>query len=66
MKHAKGRQTPRHMKGRQVALTMYLPPRKYWLLKAISTKSGLTMQHLLRAALDDVLARQYQQLGRYR
>ena len=66
MKHAKGRQTTRHMKGRQVALTMYLPPRKYWLLKAISQKSGLTMQHLLRAALDGVLEDQYQKMGRYR
>jgi hypothetical protein len=56
----------RHMKGRQVALTMYLPPRKYWLLKALSRKSGLTMQHLLRRALDDVLADQYQKMGRYR
>jgi hypothetical protein len=45
---------------------MYLPPRKYWLLKALSQKSGVTMQHLLRAALDEVLADQYHRLGRYR
>ena len=45
----------RHMKGKQVALTMYLPPQKYWRLKAASVRSGLSMQHLLRAALDKVL-----------
>ena len=43
------------MKGRQVALTLYLPPQKYWLLKSISETSGMTMQHLLRGALDQVL-----------
>ena len=45
----------RHMKGKQVPLTMYLPPQKYWRLKAASVRSGLSMQHLLRAALDKVL-----------
>ena len=45
----------RHMKGKQVPLTMYLPPQKYWRLKAASLRSGLSMQHLLRAALDKVL-----------
>ena len=44
------------MKGRQIALTLYLPPSKYWLLKALSQKRNLTMQFLLRAALDQVLA----------
>ena len=45
----------RHMKGKQVPLTMYLPPKKYWRLKAASSRSGLSMQQLLRAALDKVL-----------
>jgi hypothetical protein len=44
------------MKGRQVALTLYLPPGKYWLLKALSHKRNLSMQFLLRTALDQVLA----------
>ncbi len=56
----------RHMKGNQVALTMYLPPRKYWLLKALSHKSGVSMQHLLRRALDEVLAEQHRSMGRFR
>lgn len=64
--HVQGRTSSRHMKGRQVALTMYLPPQKYWLLKALSQKSGISMQHLLRAALDDVLAEQHRKAGRYR
>ena len=46
----------RHMKGKQIALSLYLPPRKYWLLKAISRRSGYSMQLLLRRALDEVLA----------
>jgi hypothetical protein len=54
------------MKGNQVAVTLYLPPRKYWLLKATSQKAGLPMQHLLRSALDQVLAEQQQRIGRYR
>lgn len=45
----------RHMKGKQVPLTMYLTPKKYWRLKAASIRSGLSMQQLLRAALDKVL-----------
>jgi hypothetical protein len=49
----------RHMKGQQVAMTMYLPPRKYWLLKALSKKAGFSMQELLRRALDDVLREQH-------
>ena len=43
------------MKGKQVALTLYLPPRKYWLLKALSRKGDVSMQYLLRRALDKVL-----------
>jgi hypothetical protein len=49
----------RHMKGQQIAMTMYLPPRKYWLLKALSKKSGFSMQSLLRRALDEVLKDQH-------
>ncbi len=54
--HVPGRGTSRHMKGKQVALTLYLPPRKYWLLKSISERNGRSMQDLLRGALDQVLA----------
>ena len=54
--HVPDRQSTRHMKGRQIALTLYLPPNKYWLLKALSHKRNLSMQSLLRAALDEVLA----------
>jgi hypothetical protein len=43
------------MKGNQVAFTLYLPPRKYWLLKSVAHRSGVTMQTLLRQALEDVL-----------
>jgi hypothetical protein len=49
----------RHMKGQQIAMTLYLPPRKYWLLKALSKKAGYSMQELLRRALDDVLLQQH-------
>jgi hypothetical protein len=44
------------MKGKQVALTMYLPPKKYWLLKDVSREKGYSMQTLPRQALDEVLA----------
>lgn len=64
--HVTGRSSNRHMKGRQVALSLYLPPRKYWLLKSISSKSGVSMQHLLRGALDQVLADAYRVSGRYK
>jgi hypothetical protein len=50
-----GRSSSRHMKGKQIALTMYLPPRKYWLLKAVSRKTKVSMQFLLRRALDAAL-----------
>lgn len=52
----KHRPSTRHMKGKQVALTLYLPPRKYWLLKSVSHRSGYSMQVLLRRALDEALA----------
>ena len=54
--HVPGRNSTRHMKGKQIALTLYLPPSKYWLLKALSQKRSLSMQSLLRVALDQVLA----------
>ena len=53
--HVPRRNSTRHMKGKQIALTLYLPPNKYWLLKAISQKRNLPMQFLLRTALDQVL-----------
>lgn len=43
------------MKGKQVAVTLYLSPRKYWLLKALSHRNRVSMQRLLRQALEDVL-----------
>jgi hypothetical protein len=64
--HVPGRNTSRHMKGKQVALTLYLPPKKYWLLKAISSRAEVSMQHLLREALDQVLADTYQSIQRFR
>lgn len=64
--HVAGRSSNRHMKGRQVALSLYLPPRKYWLLKSISSKSGVSMQQLLRDALDQVLADAYRASGRFK
>lgn len=51
----KSRAANRCMKGKQVCLTLYLPPRKYWLLKSVSHRSGCSMQVLLRRALDEVL-----------
>jgi hypothetical protein len=54
------------MKGKQVALTMYLSPNKYWTLKAASKRNGCTMQHLLRSALDQVLIDECGQARRYR
>lgn len=54
--HVPARQSTRHMKGKQIALTLYLPPNKYWLLKALSHQRNLSMQFLLRSALDQVLA----------
>lgn len=64
--HVPGRDSSRHMKGKQVALTLYLPPSKYWLLKALSKRNGQSMQHLLRSALDDVLIQEHRQPRRYR
>jgi len=50
-----GRKSTRHMKGKQVAMTLYLPPPKYWLLKWLSRRTGQSMQSLLRQAVDEVL-----------
>jgi len=64
--HVPGRESSRHMKGKQVALTMYLSPNKYWTLKAASRRSGCSMQQLLRTALDQVLVDEHRQGSRYR
>jgi hypothetical protein len=53
--YVRGRGTTRHLKGKQVPITLYLPPRKYWLLKALSHHKGESMQALLRDAVDQVL-----------
>jgi hypothetical protein len=59
----RNRASTRHMKGKQVAVTLYLPPRKYWLLKSISENTGTSMQHLLRSALDQVLVSEFRSSG---
>ena len=51
----RSRGSGRHLKGKQVPLTLYLAPRQYWLLKSLSERSGFSMQFLLRQALFDVL-----------
>ena len=61
-----GRTSTRHLKGRQVPLTLYLPPKKYWLLKALSRQSGESMQRLLRQAVDEVLAHAHRDSWRER
>jgi hypothetical protein len=43
------------MKGKQVPITLYLPPKKYWLLKWLSRRREVSMQALLRTALDAVI-----------
>jgi len=63
--HTRGRSSTRHMKGKQIAVTLYLPPRKYWLLKSISENTGMSMQHLLRGALDQVLVSEYRSIGHF-
>ncbi len=57
--HSPGRNSSRHMKGRQVALTLYLPPNKYWLLKAVSERTRTSMQTLLRRSLDEILIQEH-------
>jgi len=46
----------RHLKGKQIPVTLYLPPSHYWFLKSLSARSGFSMQFLLRQALYDVLS----------
>jgi hypothetical protein len=53
--YVSGRKTTRHMKGKQVAMTLYLPPKKYWLLKWLSRQKETSMQSLVRQAVDQVL-----------
>lgn len=36
-------------------MTLYLPPHKYWLLKSLSARTGISMQFLLRRAVDAAL-----------
>jgi hypothetical protein len=62
--YVRNRGSTRHMKGKQVPLTLYLAPKKYWLLKWISDQSGLSMQHLVRSALEDVIDREYSRVER--
>jgi hypothetical protein len=50
-----GRKSTRHMKGKQVAMTLYLSPKRYWLLKWLSNRKGLSMQAILRQAIDELL-----------
>src|SRR5689334_17319073 len=64
--HVPSRGSPRHMKGNQIALTLYLPPGKYWTLKAVSKRTGQSMQQLLRTALDQVLIEADRATRRYR
>ncbi len=43
------------LKGRQVQVSLYLPPMQYWALRAATKKTGLSIQHLVRRALDQVV-----------
>jgi predicted DNA-binding protein len=49
------------LKGKQMQISLYLPPEQYWFLRATSKRTGFSMQYLLRKALDNVLrdARRY-------
>lgn len=49
----------RHMKGKQVPVTLYLAPKQYWILKAASRNAGLPMQFLLRQAVSEVIRRSF-------
>lgn len=54
-----GRVEPmRYTKGKQIGMSLYLPPSKYWALKGISKRRNETMQVLLRDAVDQILARE--------
>ena len=56
----KRRLVPR-LKGRQIAVTLYLPQRQYWVLKSVSAGSGFSMQYLMRRALEQVLSDAFRQ-----
>ena len=43
------------LKGRQVQISLYLPPQQYWSLRAATRKTGLSIQVLLRRALERVV-----------
>jgi predicted DNA-binding protein len=43
------------LKGKQMQISLYLPPEQYWFLRATSKRTGFSMQYLLRRALDNVL-----------
>ena len=53
--YVSGRQSTRHMKGKQVPVTLHLPPKQYWLLKWLSRQKGMSMQSPLRQSVDEVL-----------
>jgi hypothetical protein len=48
----------RYMKGKQIGMTLYLPPQKYWELKVLSRRLNIPMQRVLRDAVDEALARE--------
>ena len=56
----KRRLVPR-LRGRQVAVTLYLPQRQYWVLKSASIGTGFSMQYLMRRALEQVLSDAFRQ-----
>jgi hypothetical protein len=64
--YVRNRGSSRHMKGKQIPLTLYLSPKKYWLLKWISNKSGFSMQHLMRVALEEVILRENERIDHLR
>lgn len=43
------------LKGRQVQISLYLRPAQYWSLRAATKKTGLSIQDLLRPAVDRVV-----------
>jgi len=42
------------MKGKQVVMSLYLPPNKYWLLKWLNRRTWVSVHALLRQAVDEV------------
>ena len=43
------------LKGRQVQISLYLPPAQYWSLRAATKSTGLSIQDLLRPAVDQAV-----------